>query len=518
MNIERPDPPTPERTAAAPLRTDTLAEGVIILLALAVVQRVVGFGRAILFCRWLSPEELGQWDMAFAFLVLAAPLVVMALPGTFGRYVERFRQRGQLRGFLRRTGLTCAALAVPAVAAIFLARTWFSQLIFGTREQADLVVLLAGGLVAVLAFNFHVELFTALRNVRLVAGMQLANALLFATLGAGLMLGWRCTASSVVVAYVGACALTSAGALWYLRRAWPAMSDGTAASPRGSLWTKLAPYASWLLLVSLMANLFDVADRYMIVHFSQRPAAEALTLVGDYHSSRVAPLLLVSIAGMLAPMIMPHLSHDWEAGRRRRVSDRLNLFVKLLAFALTAAAVAVALGAPLLFSVAFDGKFAGGRVVFPWTLTYCVWFGVALVAQTYLWCAEKGYLVSVALAAGLMVNVGLNLLLLPRMGLLGAVVATTAANLVALALILCFGRLLGFRLDRGTLVVLGIPFAICLGPWIALLVLAAVALDAAASERVLSADEKRQLADGWRHYRRQLATWWPARSAAQRQS
>ena len=75
----------------------------LILLALTVVQRLVGFVRAVLFCRWLDAEQLGLWDMAFSFLLLAAPLSVLAIPGAFGRYLEHYRQRGQLRTFLRRT-------------------------------------------------------------------------------------------------------------------------------------------------------------------------------------------------------------------------------------------------------------------------------------------------------------------------------------------------------------------------------------------------------------------------------
>ena len=95
---------------------DTLALGVVLLLASTVLQRAVGFAREICFCRWLSPEQLGQWDMAFGFLMLAGPLLVMSLPGTFGRYVDRYRQAGQLRSFLRRTAGFCAALS-RAVAA-----------------------------------------------------------------------------------------------------------------------------------------------------------------------------------------------------------------------------------------------------------------------------------------------------------------------------------------------------------------------------------------------------------------
>src|SRR3989304_3131758 len=100
-NPEYPAPP-------APLPTDTLADSVLILLGLTVVQRLVGFVRAVLFCRWLDAEQLGLWDMAFSFLMLAAPLSVLAIPGVFGRYLERYRQRGQLRGFLRWTTLVCA--------------------------------------------------------------------------------------------------------------------------------------------------------------------------------------------------------------------------------------------------------------------------------------------------------------------------------------------------------------------------------------------------------------------------
>ena len=58
---------------------DSLAESVVILLALTVVQRLVGFCRTVLFYRWLSPEDVGQWEMSFSFLMLAAPLSMLAL-------------------------------------------------------------------------------------------------------------------------------------------------------------------------------------------------------------------------------------------------------------------------------------------------------------------------------------------------------------------------------------------------------------------------------------------------------
>ncbi len=497
-----PDNPSGSHTAA--LRTDTLTDSVLILLALTVVQRLVGFCRAILFCRWLDAEQLGQWDMALNFLMLAGPMSVLALTGCFRRYAEHYRRRRQLRTLIARLAAVCAVLAALAAGFLLVADRWLSRLIFGTPDRTDLVTLLAGSLLAVVAFNYFVELFSALRNVRLIAGLQLLSSVAFAGLGISLLLGWQCNAVSVLIAYGGACALGAAAGIGWLLRHWRALPEDAGPPPYRELWSKLLPFAVSIWAASVLANLFVIADRYMIIHHCPLSTSEALAQVGEYHSSRVLPMLLVSIAAVLASIVTAHLSHDWEAGRRDRVAARLNLFLKLFGFALSAAAILMLLAGPLLFRVAFEGKFAGGLSVLPWTLTYCVWFAVFSIAQSYLLCREKAHLASVALLVGLLANVGLNLLLLPRLHLLGAVLATTAANLVALVLICAFNHKLGFRMDAGTRAVLAVPLLYWLGPWVTAAFLAAILLEAFHSDRLLSRDEKQQilqtLADYWQRF------------------
>jgi len=502
MTHPDPPPPTPiaDDVGDPPWRVDGLADSVMILLVMAAVQRIAGFLRAVLFCRWLDPEQLGQWDMAFSFLILAAPLTVLALPGAFGRYAEHFRQRGQLRTFLRRTTLTCIGLVAAGTTVILLGRRWFSELIFGTPDEAGTVTLLAVSLVAVVTYNFSIELFTALRKVRLVSVLQLVNSMAFAGIGLGLILGWQASAVSVVIAYGAACLITAVLAGWRLSSTWQSIRPADEPLAARPFWARFAPFAGWLLIVNMLANLFEVIDRYMIVHYSAMPAAEALAQVGNYHSSRVIPMLMVTVAAMLGSMITPHLSHDWEAGRRREVGQRLALFLKLFGFALVLGSTAVLVASPLLFGWAFRGKFDGGLAVLPWTLTYCSWFAMVMIVQNYLWCAEKAYLSSVALGIGLGVNIGLNLLLLPTLGLLGAVLATTTANLVALGLICLFIGRIGFPFDPGVRVVIGLPPVVCLGPWIAMLVLVVVAAEATFGKHLLTPEERDEIAEGMQKY------------------
>jgi polysaccharide transporter, PST family len=500
------DGPTPIEAAGA-LPSDSLALGVVLLLASTVLQRAVGFAREICFCRWLSPEQLGQWDMAFGFLMMAGPLLVMSLPGTFGRYVERYRQSGQLRSFLVRTAAFCALLGVPSLAVVLVLRRPLSYLVFGCRDHEHLIVLMGAALVCIIAYNYLTCLFTALRNLSVVSLIELGSSVFFGALGIGLLCCGQISAGAMVAAYALSCLLCVAGSLAWLARAWRGFPRKTVAMPQRELWSRLLPLAAWIMLINLLWNLFDVVDRYMIIHLLPGTSAEALAEVGNYRSSRVLPLLLSSITVMIAGALLPHLSHDWEAGRRREVSNRMNSFLKIWSLLLTAGAAAVLFVAPVLFHVGFQNKFAGGLYVLPLTLTYCTWFGLCMLLQTYLWCAERAYAASLVALSGVLVNVGLNVLLLPRMGLPGAVLATAAANGAALFLMLAICRRYGFRVQRGTVVGLLLPISIPLGPWAVLLALAVVVAATFASDHYLSRQEKQEMLAGIEQYLGKLRFW-----------
>ncbi len=485
--------------AAAPtaggMRSETLAASVVILLVMTVAQRLVGFGRGIMFCRWLQPEELGQWDLAFGFLNLAAPVVVLGLPGSFGRYVEYFRHRGQFHTFLRRTAAVGALATVVAVAAMIAARQWFSELIFGQPGLSTAVVWLAACMAIVIWHNYLTALFIAVRMYRIVTVLQFVQSVGFAVVSLSLMAFWPAGAISIIVGYAAATLVSGLGSFSWVRELSAGEPDSAAPLARGEFWAKLLPFSVWMWTTNLLANLFEVIDRYMIVHHSGMSSIEALRQVGYYHSSRIVPLLFVAVAGLLGSLITPHLSHDWESGRRDAVADRLNLALKVLLFSLFAASLAVLFCAPLLFQVGFQNKFQGGLDVLPWTLTYCAWFGTVAVAQNYLWCAERPGLTSFALLIGLVVNIAINLVLLPRYGLEGAVWATAVANLVALALTYLFSAWQGMRVDLGTWLLTLSLASLGLGPWMAMAVLATMGSMAVLGIGVLNVNERAEL---WR--------------------
>jgi polysaccharide transporter, PST family len=469
---------------------DRLAVGMAYLLALSVLQRGVGLVRNVLVCRVLDPEELGRWNLAFAFLMLAGPLAVLGLPGTFGRYVEHFRTRGRLRIFLRRTALASAALTVMAVAIIVAAPARFAEIVFRDAAQSRLMLIAAATLAAVIAFNFFTELFTALRRSRVASTMQFAHSLIFTGLGLALLATTWPAADAVVFAYGVACLLACLGAVSALRESSRAAPLAEASLPQIAFWAKLAPFAFWIWATNLLVNLSDVADRYLILYFASGDAGAASALVGQYHSSRIAPDLLASLAAMVAAVLLPYNSHDWESGRRDAVSLRIRLAIKVIALVFLASGAALLTMARPLFDYVLQGKYAAGEALLPWTLVLCAYFGLTILAMNYLWCAERAGRAVAVMAAGLIVNVTLNLLLLPRLGLPGAVIATAAANAATFALTLRLNSRLGMQLDAGILAAGLAPLSLLLGPAAATATLVALVFFNFRSQRLLPQVER----------------------------
>lgn len=505
---EEPLADNPQPAAPTMSKGDTLAASVATLLIMTVAQRLIGFGRGVLFCRWLEPEQLGQWDVAFGFLNLAAPLVVLGLPGSFGRYVEYYRQRGQFGLFLKRTTRVCAVMCVLATVIMIVYREWFSQLIFGEATSAALGFSLALCLATVTVHNFLLALFIAVRKYRFVTVLQFAQSMGFAVVSLALLALWPSGATTIVLGYALATVLSTFGSFACLRTLASAEPDQGPPIRHSEFWAKLVPFAMWMWITNLLFNLFEVIDRYMIIHHSGMSADEALRQVGYYHSSRIVPLLFVAIAGMMGSIITPHLTQDWECGRREAVERRLNLVLKTLLLALFAGGVAVLFVAPWLFNIAFQNKFAGGLQVLPFTLAYCTWFGTMSVAQNYLWCAERPGVNSFAVLLGLLLNICCNVVLLPQYGLEGAVWATSAANLFSLSLIYILSIRAGMRVDAGTWVLTFAPLLLACGVWVALAAVVGLVLAAICTPWLLSAAEKESLSQAVRQGAEKLRYLW----------
>ncbi|WP_182871011.1 lipopolysaccharide biosynthesis protein [Rhodopirellula sp. JC639] len=248
---------------AKTLTADTFSQSVLLIGGLMVVQRGIGFVRSFYVCGTLPAAEVGRWDLAFSFLMLVAPLAVLGIPGSFGRYVARFEKNGQQWRFLRQTLAACLALTLPVAALIWLFRDSVAEYFFGSAHDASLVSVLAIGLPVVVFFNFSTSWFSGKRLNRFVFRIQFAQTLFFALLCVVLFQMASVNATSVVTAYLLSCLVGTALAASYTlldrRQTPPEETDPTdtgttvgvqafAGQPRrdaatGDRWSNVATFA-----------------------------------------------------------------------------------------------------------------------------------------------------------------------------------------------------------------------------------------------------------------------------------
>lgn len=454
-------------------RVDSLVVGMTWLLVLSVAQRGIGLGRNVLVCRYLDPVELGTWNLLFQFLVVAPPLLVLGIPGTFGRYVEAYRLRGALGDFLSKTLRVTGILVAVGVIAMVFGRQWIAQELFNDASRSDAIFWLSGVLVVVVAYNLLNQLLAALRLPRALSIINLVNTFVFTVSAIGLLLVTQWGALGVAVSYGAGCLASSLAALWLLR-GWWRDSVGTETGNTDRFWAKLAPLALWIWTGDMCLNLFGLVDRYMIVHMSGHDSQTALALVGQYHSGLVLGVLLISLGEMLSSVALPYLTHDWEQGRLAAVAERLNRSLQFVALLLTACAGLLIVLSPLLFDQIMHGKYTVGRDLLPLTMAYCVWYTMVLQLKNFLWLCERGYWVTVVLLVGVGVNIALNLVWLPRYSVAGAVAATALSNAIVLMILAGVSYRYGWRGDRLTYLAMAVPGGLMLGGWGGLVAVAMV--------------------------------------------
>ena len=497
-------------------RGDNFGHGLLALLISTILQRGLGLARNLLFCWLLLETELGIWSLAQSFLFLAAPLAVLGLPGSYARYIERYRQQGQLAKFLQQSLLLSALGSVAFVTVLLAAPDYFSRLILGHAESSTSMQAICFCLLSMILFNTSVEIAGGLRQIRLVSKMHFINSFAFTCTGLfalSLSESWQ----ALVFAFgISHCA--GAFPILYLLRCRVSMTIPVnsaqpiatsllqTATPHKSwtMWHRLLGYAFSIWLMNLLINLFDVVDRYMLLYWLDSSIEYNQALLGQYHAARIFPLLLLSLGTMLSNLLLPYISAAWEAGEKTQVGSHVTDSLKLSALVLWCVSLGFMVLSPWIYDIGLQYRYQLGLEVQPACFLITIWSTLFLIAQNYLLCAERGRVVVIICATGLILNGILNAILIPGFELKGAVTATWLANGILLLMILIGIKNAGCQLDRTLWIALFAPLSLIAGAAYSSLVLALLLALAARTEWLITASDQRRLENVLQKYQRYI--------------
>lgn len=400
--------------------------GLIGYLPANITQGLVGLLTIVVFTRLLTPREYGGYALALSVMSLAHTTLFTWVEAALARFQARSVERGEVADHLATLMRAFAVLAIvfPIVAAVAV---WLAPI------TTPLKIAVAFGLAAIVFRSLirivqerrkadgEVASASALDMVQTAGGF--AIGVLAITLGAGAagpMIGVGAIAViSLVFTLHGELALARGG---HFERA------------------RLRDYASYGLPVALsliLSLVIATTDRFLLATFLDERA------VGVYHAgyslaNRTLDVMFIWLGMAGGPAMVAALERGGRAALAETARDQASVMVLLT----LPAAVGVALVAVPLAQLMVGGALSAGAAhVTPWVAFGAFFSGVT----TYYFhqaftLGRRTHLLFAAMIVPAAVNLTLNLILIPRFGIAGAMWSTAASYAVGAGASWLLGR------------------------------------------------------------------------------
>jgi O-antigen/teichoic acid export membrane protein len=366
-----------------------------------------------LITKILGAYDYGIWTQVQVTISMVIGFVSLGLPYALTRFLPAKADRGEIQEEFYSS--FCLIFIVTLVVSIIIIAA--AQFIAGALfDGATTVVQITGLIILVQSLDqVFLTLFRAFRQMKRYAIFTVANTYVQVGLIAYLVLNGH-GILSIVLAFLAIKAVMFF-ILFYLIKSQIGIKR-----PR---FSKIREYLSFGLPTipgNIAAWVVSSSDRYVIGYFL------GATSIGIYSAGYTLGSLIMMPAGILAFVLPPTLSKLYDEGRMTEVKTHLSYSLKyLLAVAIPFVFGAFVLAQPVLRLFTTAEIATHGYFVVPLVALGTLFFAGSVPISLILTLAKKTKITGAIWIICGLVNLGLNILVVPRWGIVGATVTTLIA-------------------------------------------------------------------------------------------
>jgi O-antigen/teichoic acid export membrane protein len=216
-----------------------------------------------------------------------------------------------------------------------------------------------------------------------------------------------------------------------LARTWRQVGIGW---PRASIIRGYVAFGVPLALSGLGYLIVNYGDRYFIGFFM------GIGPVGVYAAAYAVGSLTIVLCTPIDYVMYPAIAAEWNAGRTSEATRQVEMMLRWLVILLVPILAGLAvLVRPILAIVATEEVVAAAPVALLVAVAFAIFY-IGIVGERVMVLANRPRTVTSIYAGLALVNAGLNVILIPRLGLMGAGVATLASFVLYSAVTLFIAR------------------------------------------------------------------------------
>jgi O-antigen/teichoic acid export membrane protein len=375
---------------------------------------LLGFIRLPILTKGLGADLYGTWSLIHVTISLIAPFALLGLNSALIRFLTAEKDESKISEDFISACFTVAILGTALSLLLFLLSDYLAIYILKDINLSSYVKIAS----ILILFNalegLTLTFFRMQRKIGLYTTLNLSrNALQVGLIVLAIMLGYELDGVIIAIIASGATFLAIQLLIILRQTGW-----------RLPRFTSTRSYLRWgVPLTPNIAILWIIqaSDRYIVSYFLGVAAAgiySAAYAIANYAAFVLAPLSLV---------LYPTIIKFYEEGKINETRNYLKYSLKYFLMIAIPSAFGLSILAKPFLLILTKPEFATGNNVVPFIACGAVLFGFYQICIHIIFLANRTHLTMRLLGTAAALNIVLNILLIPPMGIVGAAIATLVA-------------------------------------------------------------------------------------------
>ena len=375
----------------------------------------------------LGASEYGIWAQLMVTISLCTPLVTIGLLSGIVRFLAAETDKREIQEGLFSSLIVIFFFGLLFASLLFLSSNFLSHTIFHTTEAIPLIKISAFVILIWALDQALLQFFRARRQMTKYSGFMLLES--FGELGliAYLVLSGFGLFGAVI-------SLLIIKSITFGIMLFVTISQIGIKLPN---FTKIKPYLAFglpMLPSWIFGWVINSSDRYVIGYFMDSAS------VGVYSAAYGIGGIILMFMGPISIVLYPTILKLWEENKVEEIKIHLEYSMKYYLMLAIPSAFGLSVLAKQFLLVLTTSQFVYGSVLIPIIAISSIFSSFYLINMYLLAMVKKPKIIGASLGIAAIVNVVLNILLVPLIGTLGAAISTLISFFVLSLLMYHFSR------------------------------------------------------------------------------
>lgn len=394
----------------------SFAENVIVVFVLAIITGFAGYALRITLARNLSIEEFGLFYGVLTVFMFIGYFVEAGIGTSLSRKIIELRlskKFSSINNIIVSTLLMQLLFTIIIAVILILLRNTLSINYFH-GDVSNIIVLLSMWLLFIPLISSLTSIFYGFKKVTSFALVDSIKAIMLVILCILLLLlGY--SKISAAIAYVISTLIMVVILFFWSRKIFPLSLKF---SFRLADSMSVLGFGFYILLSNLIWTFITQIDTFVVIYFTNS------TSVAMYQIAIATASILLFFTNAIVMVLFPTISEAFLAKNIKDLAKTINLIYKYVSIILVPSVIAIVLFPNIIITLLFTSKYLLAIDTLRILTIAIVFSSLTLINNSILTALNKPKVVITNMIVIAVLNLVLNLLLVPKYGIMGAAIST----------------------------------------------------------------------------------------------